>query len=101
MNAPLQVAIVRLRFESVPYRVLSRHEFDTWPFAEDSIVVFCRTTMSTGDRLPIGTMLATVAPFYMLSDGVERVLTNAMEFSVFHSAAMATRGQWRMASGWN
>lgn len=101
MNAPLQVAIVRLRFENIPYRALLRHEFDVpWPFEEDSIVVYCRTTFSEGERAPKGVVLATVAPFYLLSDGVERTLSNRIEFEKFHTAAMATRGMW-MSSGWN
>ena len=99
MNAPLQVAIVRLRFENIPYRVLLRHEFDAWPFEEDSVVVFCRTAFSPADRAPTGVVVASVAPLYLLSDGVERALPS-MGFEPFHAAAMATRGLW-MASGFN
>lgn len=99
MNAPLQVAIVRLRFENIPYRVLLSDEFDTWPFEEDSCVIFCRTTLTQLDRAPTGEVMASVAPFYMLSDGVERTL-QSIGFEPFHAAAMATRGLW-MSSGWN
>lgn len=100
MSVQLQVAIVRLRFENVPYRVLLRDEFKEWPFYEDSCVIFCRTTLERGDRLPTTTLIATIEPFYMLSDGVERALSNAMEYAPFHAAAMMTRGLW-MSSGWN
>jgi hypothetical protein len=96
----LQVQLVRLRFENIPFRVLSRSEFDAWPFAEDSIVIFARTTCSVDDRMPKGVAIASTSPLYMLSDGIERTLSNAMEFSQFHTAAMATRGIW-MSSGWN
>lgn len=99
MNGPLQVAIVRLRFENIQYRVLLRHEFETWPLGEDSCVVYCRKDM-TPMTSPGGAYLVTVAPYYMLSDGVERTLPNHLPYSDLHTAAMMVGGMW-MSSGWN
>jgi hypothetical protein len=101
---PLQVAMVRLRLENVPFRMLHRGDFKAWPFAEDRVVVLVRTTLDPipnlqGMATP-GMMMATSGPVYMMSDGVERTLTNVHEFAPFHSIAMAVAGIW-MSSGWN
>lgn len=97
---PLQVAMVRLRLEGIKFRELHRSEFMNarWPFADDRILVLVRATADPIQGSP-GVVLATLGPMYVMSDGLERPLTNAMEFSAFYDIAMALSGMW-MSSGW-
>lgn len=103
---PLQVALVRLRLENTPFRVLRRGDVagpqpgGTWPFTEDMIVVLCRTTMEPGDRGPFDFALSTLSAAYMMSDGVERPIPLGPQYVQFTSLALATRGMW-MSSGWS
>ena len=96
---PMQVAMVRLRLQGIRFRELHRSEFTSmrWPFADDHILVLVRATADPIQGSP-GVLLATLGPVYIMSDGIERPLTNAMEFSTFYDIAMALSGMW-MSSG--
>lgn len=94
----LQLAMVRLRLEGVPFRLVHRrdHADVLWPFGEDSVLLLCRTTLEFGDS-SVGT--GTIAALHVMSDGVERPLTASPATVPFQSMALATRGWW-MSSGW-
>jgi len=104
----LQVAMVRLRLESVPFKLVHRGDFagpepgGHWPFLDDRCVLFCRTTLNVGDRVPATDLFATstVTPGYVLEDGVERAFAQDMT-DPLRAAALALRGvvTW-MSSGW-
>lgn len=96
---PMQVALVRLRLEGIQFKLLHRHEFDTWPFSDETIAVLVRATASPIQDSP-GVVLATVGPLYIMADGVERPLTTMPGFEPFYNIAMAMSGMW-MSSGWS
>lgn len=92
----LQVAMVRLRLEGTPFRELHRRDTAAtsytcpWPFAEDRVLRIIADPIQGSP----GVLLATASPVYVMSDGIERALTNAYEFAPFHSIAMAVGGMW-------
>lgn len=118
----LQVAMVRLRLERVPCRIVTRREMEdsaaarviavqpltaigklvnfqhdqnsgiVWPFREDRCVVFCRTTLEPGDRAATYDVVRSLDTGYVLSDGVERQLVRETHGNELHFAALATRG---------
>lgn len=103
----LQVAAVRLRLEGTPFAVLQRSDLPGpepdagWPFADaDSCVVFCRTDVQPGERLPTVVLVGTLTLGYVLRDGVERVIPpHDSAFDGLRAAAVRTRGLTWMASG--
>ena len=105
---PLQVAMVRLRLESVPFKVVHRGDFEGpspggyWPFKEDSCVLFCRTTLTAGERAPTVDITASyISPGYVLSDGVERPFFEFVPDDPIRLAALELRGGTWFASGGN
>lgn len=117
---PLQVALVRLRLENTPFRVVTRADIEqrnginhrlpmvvtllggeqpaaVWKLHEESCTVFCRTSMQVGERVPVDRLTATVECGYILQDGIERRLRP--EDGALFDAAMSLRAVTWFSSG--